>query len=140
MSNRLFPIKFDLMYRSILGRTAVDSDVDEIYRGHRVVIVEGDIVGVPHWAPDPERFRSLMADALTFAEDGDPAVRIHFCNLPPSSAFDPERGNESMKEYFNSTFVIVRPSADSDSDDDDSDDSNDVVCVNFFAVGLNARQ
>lgn len=134
MGNRLFPITFDLMYRSILGRTAPTSDVDEIYRGHRVMIIEGDIVGVPHYAPDPELFRTLMAASLGFADDGDPAIRIHFCSLPPSKAFDPERGNLSMKDYFNSTFVIVRPTSGSEDADAD-DDSNDVICVNFFALG-----
>ena len=140
MSNRLFPIKFDLMYRSIIGRTTPDVEGGDTYRGHRVIIVEGDIVGVPHYAPDPERFRTLMASAMGFAADGDPAIRIYFSSLPTTNAFDQQRSNESMKDYFNSTFVIVRPSGAGDDDDDNDDDDDggfrdgDLVCVNFFAL------
>lgn len=147
MGYRLFPITFDLMYRSILGRTTPDVPGGDIYRGHRVIIVEGDIVGVPHYAPDPERFRTLMASALGFAADGDPAIRIYFSTLP-TPAFDPQRANESMKDYFNSTFVIVRPAGAGDDVDDDDDDADvdengflpgDLVCVNFFALASYAE-
>lgn len=109
------PISIDTMYRSILGR--IDG-----YRGHRVLFVEGDIVGVPFVPLDDHEIRNLMAMAMTLV-NGKPTMRVHVSSGADTNAFDQALSRANKKKYLENTFVLVKQA-----------DDSEVVCLHLIGM------
>lgn len=95
------PITVRNLYRSILGRVGD-------YRGNRIIVVSGTIVGFPEAPLNELGFRNLLYKSRGVGDDGRPALNVYVSTGASTSAFVPKESTLNPQRYLNSTFVNVQ--------------------------------